>query len=342
MGFSTGEKIRVLNTGVDVLFYDAAGAAIAEPTALTDTMAITGYGTFPLGDIKAINMARAVLASKESKNFTVVAPTGLAIGDSIGVKIATRSTRDRLDQSQHLGLSGQTRGMVFSTAPLLAVDAASIAAAVAVAYAAHEALFIHADMELTVVAGTFSTSDILVESVVGFEDTTVEGIVLTRMTAGIALGYESNLVLNVPAPNTDSYEGRGQGKFLEESIRMNTAATSDIYGIDTMDTRVDIRGNYTNISFAIAGFDDENHSFVAPDHGSTLLGTPFTSLFSLFLNETELGTDGPIHNIAKLAALVAASDALTTVTGTYAGNERTEAFLTGVETSVISPALFIA
>jgi len=196
-------------------------------------------------------------------------------------------------------------------------------------------------MELTVAVGS-STSDILVESVVGFEDTTVEGVTLTRMTAGIALGYEAKLPLNGGAANTNSYEGRGQGKFLQESVRMATAATSDIFGVDTVDSMVDLRGNYTNISFTIAGHDDENHSFVAPDHGSTLAGTPFTSAFSLFLHENELGTNGTIHNIAKLAILVEANDPLTTKLGVYVGNERTEALVKLQATSVTTAALFIA
>jgi len=339
---TTSEKIRVLNTPEPIKFYDAAGAVIVGgvPTALTDVMVVEGYGRFPLGNMKKVKMHRAVVASVDSKDYIVAAPAGLVAGDAVRIEVRANSNRATAGVVTAAGF-GDTRNFSITTAPLTAVTPTAIAAALVLAYPAFVSAFLPGEHNISLTAGGTITR-IKIAALAGFEDLIIERVLITRISQGVP--FQQPLPLLVSTINSVGFEGRGQGKFLEESIRMSTNANTSITGIDNAEGIVDRRGMYTNISFSLVSYRREDLSLYA-DHGQTILGTPVLTSFSLFLNEVSMLAAGQaIENIAKGVVLVSGSDAHTTVNGSTAltvVEERTEALVTTQIKAVATAAAFI-
>ena len=132
--FSLGNKLRVLNTNADVTVTDAAGAAVATSAAvaLTDTIHVDGFGDFKVSDIIDMKMHRYVAPVAESKDYTVVAPAGIAIGEAVEVRIYAKTSRYQAELKNNF--IGASKPLVFMTAPLTAVTAAAIRTAIVTAW----------------------------------------------------------------------------------------------------------------------------------------------------------------------------------------------------------------
>jgi len=296
-----------------------------------DTIVIPGFGKFPVASIKAIKLRRAVAPVLEVKEFDIVAPAGVLIGDSIEVSFSLKTSRYQVDILTQKGI-GTGRGFKFNTAPLEAVTTTAISAAIVAAYGSYKSQFPISDLILNVEAGT-SATDIKVSLTAGNESVSVEKLEIRKTGQGVA----SSLLLKVAEIDTAStavgFEGAGQGKFLEESVRMGSTANVDPFGLNTATTQVDLRGSYTEVFFAL-----EAKDFLGKDTA--------THNFTLFLNEGNmLADDQAIEKLAAVAVLVAVGNDLVTIGGSTDlatdGIEGTEALVVG-NTSLATAALFIA
>jgi len=349
--FTLSEKFRVLNTPSETRVFDAANAEVITSAAILDTdrLFIEGYGNFDVAKIANIKMRRSVPASIDSRDFTALAPAGLAIGDAIEVCVYIQTSRYQSEilATNHLG-NGRT--IKFMTLPLTAVTPTAIAAAIVAGWQSWLAAFTVGQPFLDVVAGAAAT-DVQFNSTPGYESITIQKVGIKRVVQG--QGPQSEVLLTQSVVNSVGFEGLGLGKFLEESVRMATPMNTDPYGVDVTGTRVDIRGSYTEVSFDYSTSYEENLGTTAADFGHTGLGGPAiggvaaTHTFSIFLNEaTSLAVDDAIAKLAAIALLRAAVLASLTATVTpaplSAADERTEVLIFTDGSSVDTVAAFIA
>ena len=129
--FTLSEKIKVLNTPSLVRVYDAANALRATSAVIAggDRLVVEGYGSFDIDSIVDIKCRRAVPATVDSKDYAVIAPAGLAIGDAVEVIVSldTANYESEILAQNHIG-NGRT--FSFSTLPLTAVTPAAIRTAI--------------------------------------------------------------------------------------------------------------------------------------------------------------------------------------------------------------------
>lgn len=338
--FTLGDKLRVLNTEADVVVRTAAGAAVATSAAIvaTDSIYVEGFGSFLISDITDMKLHRAVTPVVESKDYTCVAPAGIAIGDAIEVAVYLKTSRYQSELKNNF--IGAARPIYFSTAPLTAVTAAAIRTAIVTAWTEWKLQFNNTDAPINVINGAAAT-DIMVNATAGYESVSVTKVEIRRSNSGI--GSQSPVKLAVNVTNALGNEGLGTGKFLEESVKMATAENTNPYGLDQTGTGVDIRGEYTSVTFEIGTTYDENLSTLAADHGPLAARHRFT----LFMNEsTMLAANGAISKLAAAAILAAVANAGSTTTAQTApltrAQEETESLIIENGNSVATVAAFIA
>ena len=296
--FTLGDKIRVENSDANVVIIDNTNTVVATAAAVanTDKITVGGFGSFAVSDITNIKLRRAVPAVGEAADFKVVAPAGMQVGDAVEVVVSLATTRYQAEVLTQSVLGGG-RTMSFSTAKLSAIGATDIATAIIAGYDAHKKLYHNGDFFFDVAAGT-AGDDIGTSVLAGKESITVKRVELKRVQQGVA---DSGFLSLAKTTNVVGTEGAGQGKFLEESVRMSNARNTDPYGVDTATTQVDIRGNYTEVSFTASGGYDENIALSAADAGKINGVTPASQNFTLFLNE--VNSIAANQAIAKLAAV---------------------------------------
>lgn len=351
--FTLSNKTRVLNTAAHVRVFSNANVerVTAASIAATDRLQIEGFLTCDLSNITYVKMRRARVAVQDTKDWAIVAPAGLAVGDSIEVILSLKTTRYQAEvlTQQYIG---QGRTLKFQTAPLTAVTAAAIDTAITAGFQAFVDLFVHGTPIVSVTTGT-TPADGTIRTLGDLAGSvSVVRVELKRINTGIATQVPVSLVSTVVS---DAFEGQGLGKFLEESISMATPMNVDPYGIDSADTRVDIRGSYTEIIFSVNAPYMENLATNAADYGAADgvvgpagSGVPANHSFSLYLNEaTCLAADSAIAKLAAIAILRAAA-LPTVITATVqaapltAAQERTEALIIANNSSVATVAAFIA
>ena len=339
-----GTKIKVLNTPSLVKVVDAAGAARATSAAIAggDTLKVEGYGTFPINDIADIKCRRAVVATADDKEYTSVAPAGLAIGDAVQVEITIDTSRYQVDVLSANRINGGNT-FIFSTLPLTAVTPTAITAAIVAGFVAYTGLFNIGTSLLNVIAGAAVTQFNVIADTLG--SISIERVSLRRMVQGA--GAFAAVSLGAPvATNSVAFEGLGIGKFLEESVHMMTGLNTDIYGLNTVDSVIDPRALYTNVSFSLAGFYEEDLSHTAADYGMTTSGVAKLSKFSIYLNESNsLAANDAINDLAAIAVLRAAALAALTSTVVAApltiAQETSEVLIIADSSSVATAAAFI-
>jgi hypothetical protein len=359
--FTLSDKQRVLNQPLSVKVFSAPNPSTGVVTERTTSASITatdkilvdGFGHFDIAAITDIHCRRARAAVAEVQNWTVPAGTAIPVGfnsgsfasgDAIEVKIemdtarydSTLFVQDRL---------GGVKPMVFTTAPIIGAGAvptaAEIASAIVTAYTKYLDTFTKGFFQLSVVAGG-TTSQIRTVIAKDYEAINVRSVSVRRVNSGIGTQPFIALAKASHATNAAGFQGEGLGKFLEESIRMNTPITSNVYGVDNAETQVDLRGSYTAVYFTVAANYEENLSTVAADV------RPLSAKhdFVLFLNEATCnGLDSAIGKLAAAALLKAGTNGMTaTVTAAPLplAAERTEVMVKADGSSVATVAAFIA
>ena len=351
--FTLSDKQRVLNTDADVKFFDAANAAVATSAAvaLTDRVHIEGFGTFNLSDFTYIKMRRAVAPVADAHEYTVVAPTGIAIGDAVEVVISLSTSRYQAEVLAQNGI-GNGRTFKFSTGVLTAVAATDIRDAIVAGFATWTQLFAIGSPLVTVANGIAATDILVTGDAAG--SIGIERVEIRRIQQGIPTQSYVTLTEVVTANTAEGFEGMGQGKFLEESIQMATPYNTDPYGLDTNDTRVDVRGAYTEIIFNVSAEYLENLGTTAADFGHTngvggpaYSGVAANHSFALYLNEAScLAANGAIDKLAAATVLLAGAladvDVNVLPAPLSAADERVEGLIIADGSSVATNAAFIA
>lgn len=348
--FTLSEKIRVLNTPAHVRVYSPANVerVTAATVANGDTLFVEGFGRFEIDKISNIKCRRAVAAVADVKDFAVVVPAGLAVGDAIEVIISLTTSRYQSEVLTQNQLGGG-RTFKFATAPLTAVTAAAIETAIVAGFQLWLQNFAMGAPLVTVTASPV-VGDIVRVTGDAVGSITIDRLEIRRVQQGIATQVPVSLAMTTIA---SAFEGHGLGKFLEESIRMSVPENTDPYASDAADTRVDLRGAYTEISFDYATSYSENLSTTAADWATSSIGgpaqggTPATHSFTLFLNEgTSLAADSAIEKLAAIAVL--RSTALPYLTNTViaapltVAQEESEVLIYKDNSSKATTATFIA
>jgi hypothetical protein len=345
--FTLSDKQRVLNTASNVKVFSPANVLRTTSAAIaaTDKLFIDGFGHFDLASITDIHCRRAVAAVAESEDYTVTVPAGLAIGDTVEVRIQMNTSRYQGELAVQARLGG-AHYFIFTTTPLTAVGATDVVTAIIAGFAAYKASYPNGTFPFTVSTGA-TTSKFRVTAAAGYESIS---FVRTEIRRGSNNGTNSigtqPYISLAPTLIAAGNEGKFLGKFIEESIRMATPLNTNPYGLDNADTAVDIRGKYTCITFTINANYEENLSTLAADNGPL----PATHKFELYLNEnTCLAANSAIAQMAAIAVLraTALTPALTAAGAISAGNfgavpnERTEVLWLASEISTTSVANFI-
>jgi len=339
MAFSLSDKQRVINTPDSVRVFSPANVERTTSAAVTagDKLFIEGFGHFDIDSITNIKLRRGRAAVNESKEFTVTAPAGVAIGDAIELRVEMDTTRYQSELAITSRLGGANT-FVISTKPLAAITPAAIVDALVVAYTDFLAQF-HLEETPLVIAD--AGNDIRLTTTAGYESVSFKRAEIRRSNQGIGSQSWVTLALNVTIAS--AFEGEGLGKFLEESIRMATPGNNDPYGVDTNDTRVDLRGTYTALYFEVSAPYTENLSTLAADHGPLAA----THKFVLYLNEaTSMAANSAVAKLAAIALLRAT--ALTPLTATVTAapltlaQETSEVMILANASSVATVAAFIA
>jgi hypothetical protein len=336
--FTLNEKQRVLNANADVAIIDPTTGAVnvaSTPIVSTDSIAIKGFGTFPILSITDFKARRASAAVAEVSDFLITVPTGLAIGEAVEARITYKTSRYAGEDA--INYIEGSRPFVFQTAALTGVTAANIRTALVAGWASYLATFAKFDPKISVSAGA-GASDLRVTVVTSYEYLTITKVEISRVVQGA--GSQTKVNLAKTAITTGS-EGNGLGKFLEESIRMATPMTTNPYGIGGDDWRVDVRGSYTQIYFKVAATYDDA---VIP-HGSDLIASS-EHTYMIYLNEaTCLGSDNAIENLAEVGVIVAGLLSNVAVTAIAApltrAEEEVEALIIATGDSVATAADFI-
>jgi hypothetical protein len=338
--FTLSDKQRVINTPDSVRVFSSAGVerTTAAAVAATDKLLIEGFGHFELSAITDIQLRRGRAAVNESKDFTVTAPAGIAIGEVVELRVEVDTTRYQSELAVASKL-GRTRTFSLTTKPLAAVAAADIRTALVTAYTDFIAEFPTAAFPFSVASN--GAADIRLTTLSGYESVSFKRVEIRRSAQGI--GSQNWVALALNATVATAFEGEGLGKFLEESIRMATPGNVDPYGVDTADTRVDLRGTYSALYFKVSAPYTEKISTIAADHGPL----PATHEFVLWMNEaTCLAANGAADKLAAVAILRAAALADLTATVTAApltlAQETSEVLILADGSSVATSAAFIA
>jgi len=332
--FTLGEKIRVINTSAEVVFRELDGTpvtAAASIAADADIIDINGYGKFFVEDITDIKMRRAVPRAVEVGTYLLVAPTGIAIGDIIEVRIFGRTSRYQSELQNNF--IGAPRALTFGTAPLTGITITDIGAAIAAAWLTFVNAFNMGDFPIASIVNAAGTLTVTVAT--GYESYTIARIDILRTQQGLA---PQPITPTTQTITTIGTEGAGLGKFLEESIRMSTWANENPFGIDNRDSQIDLRGSYTEISFTISKPYTENLSTLAADHGPL----PAFHRFVIFMNENSIAANSAIHLFAAQVVDLAASLASVIVTVDATPDEELEGLIINDGTSVATAAAFIA
>lgn len=341
--FTNGEKYRVLNSPDRLKVYDAADAEVATSAAIVDadSLFVEGVGTFPIANITDMKLRRAQDAVKEDKEFTCVAPVGLAIGDSILVTVELDTTRYQAEVLSANRIAGGT-SISFATAPLTAVAATDIRTAITAAWAAHSATFAIGESSISVTDGTAAADTRISCDAAG--SISIKSVKLTRSVGGVALQLPVTLALNVT--NGVAFEGDGIGKFLMDSVHLPMWDNTNPYGVDTSDSLIDPRAKYTSISFVVSSFEDQVLGHVAPDYGMTGEGVAKSTRFTLWFNEaTSIAADSAIDKLAAIGVIKAgliAGMTLNVVAAPTTAQELTETLILADGSSTNTSALFIA
>ena len=285
--FTLGQKQRVINKAGDVTFKTAAGGNVGAGTASAagDTVNIAGFGSFKFSSITNVKLHRGAAAVAQKQDFHCNAsPGGVDINDALEVIITLNTGRYQAEVLAQ-NFIGNGRTIKFSTLPLEAVADTDIRNAIVAGWDAYKNIFAIGTPFLEVTNGSAAT-DITTTINAGFESVTVEKVEVKRVVQGA--GAQSPVKLNAVSGvsgNVAGSEGKGTGKFLEESIRMATCYNTDPYGVDTTDTSVDIRGLYSTLTFTLGGTRDEKLGIAFADQNANAFSTSFT----VFLNEASSG-----------------------------------------------------
>lgn len=340
--FTLGEKFRVLNTDADVVFYDASNNAITTSALIASTPAtyfkVKGFGKFTLADLTSFTGSRAKAAAVEVAKFTTVGPVGYAIGNVIEARITLNTERYEGELANNYIVG--SRPIVIQTAPLTAATTADITAKIVAAYTAYKSLFNKANFvlaSLTDVGG-----DIVSTIATGYEGVAVAKIEISISAQGSGTYPKTNLAkVAFSTYGTQGTQGRGLGKFLEESIRVSTADNIRAYGMNAeADTTVDLRGSYTQFNWRMTANYDHALGNDSVDFKPTAEHD-----FTLFLNEATCNTasTGAITRMASGVVLKGAPAASTIAAGSVTtANYATIALLDKTDASVATAALFIA
>ena len=301
--FSLGEKLRVLNTNADVAVYDGTNAVynpvgqtaaqILAVSAAGGYFTVSGFGKFLMANLTDFRASRGAAAVAEIADFAVVAPTGVAVGNVIEARITTKTERYQGELATNY--IGGGRPVVIQTAPLIGTTNADIAAAIVAAWTSYKTVFAKSTpvFNLAVNGGTNVRSTVAA----GYESISVVKIEISISAQGAGSYPKTSLARTVITAGT---QGRGLGKFLEESIRVSTAENTRAYGLtDAIDTQVDLRGTYTQFNWDLQA----NYDEVLGNDSSDL--KPLANhKFSLWLNETNClsATTGAITKLASLVA----------------------------------------
>lgn len=347
--FTLGEKFRVLNTGSDVELYDGVTpltttALVFGSTKATTFFTVRGYGKFSLANLTDFRAARAKAAAVEQAKFTMVAPVGVAVGNVIEARITLSKERYEGELANNY-ISG-SRPIVIQTAPLTGILATNISTAIEVAYNAYKSLFNKSNFVLSTLVNT--GGDLVSTISTGYEGVAVAKIEISISAQGSGTYPKTSLAKVAFAIfGTQGSQGRGLGKFLEESIRVSTAENIRAYGMNaSADTTVDLRGSYTQFNFRMTANYDHALGNDSVDFKPTAEHD-----FTLFLNEATSmdvagsggvgGTSTKAINLLAEAVIKTASPAASTIaapipTSTYG----TVALLSKTDASVATSTLF--
>ena len=341
--FTLSDKQRVLNKEADVIVQSASGTerTASADVDLADEIRIAGFGKLNISDIKDMKVIRAVAPVAAETQFTCVAPAGLAVGDAIEVRVFLKTARYQAELKNNF--IGATRPVVFSTAPLAATTTTAIRTAITAAWTKYESMYHNSENPITVGNGAASASATQVTVVAGMESVSIVKMELKRQNSGI--GSQAGISLVVAGTPVVGTEGQGQGKFLEESVHMGTAANTAVYGVDNDSTAIDTRADYTEVTFELAVAYDEDLGIAAAD--TNMVGN---HRFTVFMNEANMiAADAAISKMAAAAILAAGANAGMTLTDQTAtggmltnAQEMTETLRISNGNSVDDVAAFIA
>lgn len=300
--FTLGQKMRVLNANDAVKIYSPANAerTTAAAVAYGDKLVIDGFASFSSSDITNIKLVRAKAAVAESKDFTVVVPSSLQVGDVVQVSVAYKTTRYQSELKTNIMDQGQP--FIFQSVPVTTATAAGIRTAIIAGFDAFKAIFKMQDNVPFIIEAGAASDRLRVTVKAGYESVSIAAVGVRRVDTASA-DYPV-VYLALQATITAGNEGRGLGKFLEESIRMSNYATDRQYGIDTTDTRVDLRAKYTELSFTVNTTYTKD-TIGAPTGGSDIGATASRDFLVYFNEATTLGADQTLEKLAALAIEVA-------------------------------------
>jgi hypothetical protein len=296
--YTLGEKFRVLNTSSDLEIYDTAAsttvprstaALVAAAAKATTYFQIKGFGKFYLSNLTQFVGVRAKAATAEVANFAVVAPVGVALGNVIEARITLSTERYEAELANNYIVG--SRPIVIQTQPLTATGNADIGNAISAAYTSYKALFTKANFVLASLGGTATMTSTIAA---GYEGVSVSKIEISISAQGSGSYPKTTLAKTVVTPGS---QGRGLGKFLEESIRVGTADNVRTYGMNaSTDTSVDLRGSYTQFNWRMTA------NYDMPLGTSSVDNIPTAEHnFTLFLNEATCMT--PANNTTSGLAI---------------------------------------
>jgi len=337
--FTLGQKMRVLNANDAVKIYSTANAERTTSAAVAygDKLVIDGFASFSSSAITNIKLLRAVTAVGESKDFTVVVPSSAQVGDVIQISVDYKTTRYQSELKTNIMDQGQP--FIFQSTPIAAATADGIRTAILDGYAAFLSIYKMTDNIPFVFAAGAATDRLRVTVKAGYESVSIANVAVRRVDYNSTDYPKINLLLQ--ATITAGNEGRGLGKFLEESIRMSNYATDRQYGIDTQDTRVDLRGKYTELSFTVDAAYTKD-TIGAPTGGSDI-GATSSRTFLVYFNEaTTLGANQTLDKLAALAVEVAGNVAGIQATDDATPDLEAEVLILANNESVATAAQFIA
>jgi hypothetical protein len=350
--FTLGEKFRVLNTSSDVEIFDSAiSTSVARSTPAlvlasakaTTYFKIKGFGKFDLANLTDFRAARAKAAVVETAKFTTVVPTGLALGNVIEAKITLNTERYEGELANNYIVGG--RPIVIQTAPLTAgILATNVSDAIAAAWLQYKSLFNKANFVLNTLTNV--GGDLVSTISTGYEGVAVAKIEISISAQGSGSYPKTNLAkVAFTTYGTQGTQGRGLGKFLEESVRVSTADNVRAYGMNSpADTTVDLRGSYTQFNWRMTANYDHALGNDSVDFKPTAEHD-----FTLFLNESTCmdvagveATATKAINLLAAAVVLTAAPAASTIAAAAVttANYNTIALLNKSDASVLTTVLF--
>jgi hypothetical protein len=298
--YTLGEKFRVLNTSSDLTAFDGTtplttATLVAAATKATTYFQIKGFGKFYLSNLTQFVGVRAKAATAEVAKFTTVAPLGLVLGNVIEARITLSTERYEGELANNYIVG--SRPIIIQTQPLTAgVAATNVTDAIVAAYTAYKALFNKSNFVLGSLANV--GNDLVSTIATGYEGVSVSKIEISISAQGSG-SYPKTTLAKVAfgTYGTQGSQGRGLGKFLEESVRVGTADNVRTYGMNaSTDTSVDLRGSYTQFNWRMTA------NYDMPLGTSSVDNIPTAEHnFTLFLNEATCMT--PANNTTSTLAI---------------------------------------